>query len=296
MQRTLLTVKENDLVETVSQAVQGSPQELFPVLNDDGALVGVFSKSDLVNPPRTQLILVDHNEFAQAVTGADQAIILEVLDHHRLGGGLASREPIRFINEPVGSTCTIVTKFLYHRSHTPPRDIALCLAAGIISDTLHLTSPTTTDTDRRMLNWLSGTTKMDLAAFAEKLFAAGSVLDRFPAGEAIGMDCKEYTEGAWRFVVSQVEEMDLTRFADHKEPLQEALGELVRLRNLDFAALMITDITRHTSLLMVAGAEKVKDAIDYPRQSDGMYAMEGVVSRKKQLLPHLMRTLGSITR
>lgn len=294
VQRTLLTVKENDLVETVSQAVQGSPQELFPVLNDDGALVGVFAKSDLVNPPRTQLILVDHNEYAQAVTGADQAIILEVLDHHRLGGGLASREPIRFINEPVGSTCTIVTKFLYHRSHTPPRDIALCLAAGIISDTLHLTSPTTTDTDRRMLNWLSGTTQMDLTAFAEKLFAAGSVLDRYPAREAIAMDCKEYTEGAWRFVVSQVEEMDLTLFADHKEPLQEALNELVRSRSLDFAALMVTDITRHTSLLMVAGAEKVKDAIDYPRQSDGMYAMEGVVSRKKQLLPHLMRTLSGI--
>lgn len=296
VQRDYLTVKENDLVEAVSRAVQGSPQELFPVLNDDGQLTGVFSKSDLVQPHRAHLILVDHNEYSQAVTGADQAVILEVIDHHRLGGGLASREPIRFINEPVGSTCTIITKFLHHRNRLPPHDIALCLAAGIISDTLHLTSPTTTDTDRRMLDWLAGVLDRDLAAFAEKMFAAGSVLDRYPARESVRMDCKEYREGPWRFVVSQVEEMDLTGFAEHEGPLRTALLDLARERQLDFAALMVTDITRHTSLLMVEGSDKVKEAVDYPRLADGKYAMEGVVSRKKQLLPHLIRTLSGISR
>jgi manganese-dependent inorganic pyrophosphatase len=296
VQRDYVHVHENDLVEVISRSIQGSPQDLFPVLNDEGALTGVFSKSDLVNPQRTQLILVDHNEYAQAVTGADQAVILEVIDHHRLGGGLISREPIRFINEPVGSTCTIVTKFLFHRSLTPPREIALCLAAGIISDTLNLTSPTSTETDRLMLNWLSGALKMDFTAFAEKMFSAGSVLDRYPAREAVRMDCKEYTEGPWRFVVSQVEEMDLAGFEDHQAPLESALNDLVRERGVNFAALLVTDITRHYSLLMVAGDEKVKDAIDYPHRADGLFDLEGVVSRKKQLLPHLMRTLGGISR
>ncbi len=295
VQRDFVRVKENDLVDAVSRSVQGSPQDLFPVLNEDGDLVGVFSKSDLVNPPRTRLILVDHNEYAQAVTGADQAEILEVLDHHRLGGGLASREPIRFINEPVGSTCTIIAKFLHHRQRPPPCEIAICLAGGIISDTLYLTSPTTTDTDRRMLAWLASPLGLALPDFAERMFAAGSVLDRFPARESVRMDCKEYTEGAWHFVVSQVEETDLSGFDDHEAALKTELAELVRERQLDFAALMVTDITRHTSLLMVSGAEGVKDAIDYPRLSDGMYTLEGVVSRKKQLLPHLIRALSGIT-
>lgn len=296
VQRDFVRVQENDLVDAVSRSTQGAPQDLFPVLNDEGRLVGVFSKSDLVNPQRTRLILVDHNEYTQAVTGADQAEILEVLDHHRLGGGLASREPIRFINEPVGSTCTIITKFLHHRQRTPPREVAICLLGGIISDTLHLTSPTTTATDRRMLAWLAAPLGLDLATFAEKMFAAGSVLDRYPAREAVRMDCKEYTEGPWRFAASQVEETDLSGFADHEASLKNALSDLVRERQLDFAALMVTDITRHASLLMVAGSEKVKEAIDYPRLSDGMHTMEGVVSRKKQLLPHLIRTLSGITR
>ena len=296
VQQQIDSFSEATLIDEVRRKVQNSPQDLFAVLDQDQKLFGVFSKSDLVNLERVRLVLVDHNEYAQAVTGADQALILEVIDHHRLGGGLASREPIRFINEPVGSTCTIVTKFMFHQDRRPPRGIAVCLAAGIISDTLHLTSPTTTDTDRRMLEWLAGSLDLDLATFAEKLFAAGSVLDHYPAREAVRMDCKEYTEGPWKFAVSQVEEMDLAGFAEHEASLDQALAGLVQERQLDFAALMVTDITRHNSLLMVAGDDKVKEAIDYPRIADGRYKLEGVVSRKKQLLPHLIRTVGGLRR
>ena len=287
---------ESARVGDVAREVAHSHQEAFPVVDEAGQLCGIFTKSDLVQPERLRLILVDHNEFSQAVPGVEEADVLEVIDHHRVGGGLMTRQPIRFINEPVGSTCTIITKFLHHRQRTPPRDIAICLVGGIISDTLHLTSPTTTETDRRMLAWLADPLGLDLAAFAEKMFAAGSVLDRFPARESVRMDCKEYTESGWHFVVSQVEETDLTGFADHEAALKTALAGLVRERQLDFAALMVTDITRHTSLLMVEGAERVKDAIDYPRLSDGMYTMEGVVSRKKQLLPHVIRALSGIAR
>lgn len=281
-------------VEQVAREVQPHSQDLFPVMDDEDRLIGVFSKSDLVNPPRPRLILVDHNEYGQAVTGADQAEILEVIDHHRLGGGLASREPIRFINEPIGSTSSIVTKFMYHRQEPPPRDIGICLAAGIISDTLHLKSPTTTDTDHLLLGWLAHHCKIDIPAFAEKLFAAGSVLELYAPPQAVRMDCKQYEEGSWQFAVSQIEELDLAHFAARREELERALTELVAERNLHFATLMITDITRHFSLLMVAGDARVKDAIDYPEQADGLFQMEGVVSRKKQLLPHLMQVLARI--
>ena len=280
-------------VEQVARDVQGLAQDLFPVM-DDGALVGVFSKSDLVNPPRPKLILVDHNEFAQAVTGADQAEILEVIDHHRLGGGLASRQPIRFINEPVGSTSTIVGKFMFHRQYPPPRPIGLCLAAGIISDTLLLKSPTTTESDHRILNWLSRQCSIDVPKFAESLFAAGSVLELKTPEQAVAMDCKQYEEAGWRFAVAQIEELDLAHFDAHHRGLDVALARLVAERGLHFAALMVTDITRHFSVLLVAGDPRVKDAIDYPEQAGGLFQMEGVVSRKKQLLPHLMQVLSRL--
>ncbi len=296
VQRTYEKFPETALIEAVSRKVQNSAQDLFPVMNGHDEMIGVFSKSDLVNPERTQLILVDHNEYAQAVTGADQARIIEVIDHHRLGGGLISREPIRFINEPVGSTCTIVTKFLFHRNHTPPRCIGLCLSAGIISDTLNLTSPTTTETDRRMLTWLASSLQLDVAGFARQFFASGSILEQHTPDEAVRMDCKAYEEAGWTFTVSQVEEMDLAGFATRRAQLDTALDNLVRERRIDFAALLVTDITRHYSLLMIAGAEAVKQAVDYPVRADGLFGLEGVVSRKKQLLPHLMRILGGIQR
>lgn len=291
----LRTYPESALVEQVARELSASAQELYPVVGEDGRLTAVFAKSDLVNPRRARLVLVDHNEYSQAVTGAEQAEIIEVIDHHRLGGGLVSREPIRFINEPVGSTCTIVSKFLHHRDSVPPREIGLCLVAGIVSDTLNLTSPTTTESDRRMLGWLAGELEVDVDAFAKAFFAAGSVLESYPAPAAVRMDCKDYSEGPWRFAVAQIEELGLTSFERHRAALTRALADLVREKNLHFAALMVTDITSHVSVLLVEGDPAVKAALDYPRRED-LFEMAGVVSRKKQLLPHLTRTLATLAR
>ncbi|MFQ3671318.1 MAG: DHH family phosphoesterase, partial [Verrucomicrobiia bacterium] len=127
MSEEFMTFGEKTLVRQIVQAVRGSSQTLFPVLDDEGRLAGVFSKSDLINPPRTQLVLVDHNELGQAVTGAGEAEIIEVIDHHRIGGGLMSAAPIRFLNEPVGSTCTIVARQFRQAELEPSRGIALCL-------------------------------------------------------------------------------------------------------------------------------------------------------------------------
>lgn len=295
VQKDFTRVLDTARVEQVAREVRAISQDLFPVMDDEGRLVGVFSKSDLVNPPRPRLILVDHNEFVQAVTGADQAEIIEVIDHHRVGGGLISREPIRFINEPIGSTSSIVAKFMYHRQAPPPRNIGLCLAAGIITDTLLLKSPTTTEQDDRLLHWLADHCKIDLQQYAERIFAAGSVLEMNSAEQAVSMDCKQYTEGEWRFAIAQIEELDLAHFDAHRESLEEALARLVNKQGINFAALMVTDITRQSSLLMIEGNNDVKNAIDYPEQTDGLFQMEGVVSRKKQLLPYLSQLLSRLT-
>ncbi len=276
-------------IEKIRHDVAGSPLGLFPVLDDQGRLHGVFSKSDLVEPDRTKLILVDHNEFAQAVNGIEEAEVLEVIDHHRLGGSLVTREPIRFINEPLGSTCSIIAHLYRQRGVQPDSAIALCLATGIISDTLHLTSPTTTAEDREILAWLEPLAGRDLKKYAESFFAAGSALQVQTADQVVIGDCKEYRESGRCFGVAQVEELGLQGFWDRKEELRAALESLRTARKWDFLCLLVTDITTHYSVLLCVGDAVILDAIDYPRLEPGLFELQGIVSRKKQLLPRLIQ-------
>ena len=294
---TFLSFPSSELVPHLLDSIQNSTQPLFPVLDDEtGTLFGVFSKSDLVELPRTRLILVDHNEYSQAVTGADEAEILEVIDHHRLSGNLVSREPVRFINEPVGSTCTIVAQFFRVADLTPSRPTAVCLMAGLISDTLKLSSPTTTDTDRRLLPWLAGIAGLDVDDFTRGFFETGSILRELPPAAVIGADRKEYVESGWRISISQIEELGLEAFDEREKELQAALATLRAERTLDFACLLVTDITRHRSLLLTDGDPRLTDALTYPRLRKGVFDLEGVVSRKKQFFPYLSNHLGRISR
>ncbi len=277
--------------------IQHSPQSLFPVVREDtGKLVGVFSKSDLLEPPRQRLVLVDHNELSQAVPGAADANILEVLDHHRLSGNLVSREPIRFINEPVGSTCTIVARLFQLSSLRPSPPVALCLCAGLISDTLNLTSPTTTNTDRDVLSWLAGQAGIVVAEFSRDFFAAGSLLRSSPAEVILNTDRKEFLENGWSISISQIEELSLEHFESRADDLRQALAALAQHRKSDFACLIVTDITRHYSLLLTTGSQSVVDEIDFPHLAPDLFEMDGIVSRKKQFFPFISRVLARATK
>lgn len=275
-------------IREIVPAAQHSSQPLFPVVDEETQkLLGVFSKSDLIDLPRMKLVLVDHNEFAQAVAGADEAEIIEVIDHHRLSGNLRTKEPIRFINEPVGSSCTIVGIMYRMRGAAPDKATAICLCAGIISDTLHLTSPTTTSTDQEILEWLSGIGGIDSAQFVKDFFAAGSMLREHTPDRALESDRKVFEENGWHISISQIEELGLDEFWKREAELQGALQSLLTKHNLHFACLMVTDITRHHSVLLVAGDQRVIDSIDYPQAKEHVYDMAGVVSRKKQLFPYM---------
>ncbi|MFN8743228.1 MAG: putative manganese-dependent inorganic diphosphatase [Pirellula sp.] len=272
-------------IEDARGIVEASSQSIFPVVNDKAELVGVLSKSDLVNPPKPKLILVDHNELGQAVTGAEEADILEVLDHHRLGGGLKSTQPIRFINEPVGSTCTLVARQFRAAGLTPEPGIALCMASGIISDTLYLRSPTTTDVDREVLNWLSTLVEVDLKQYANDFFAIGSALRTCCADEVVTEDCKEFVEHGQRFSISQIEEIGFDLFWDRRDDLLAALEKMARKNHLEFSALLVTDVVSNGSLLLLSHVSEVWDEINYPRLDRNLYQLDSIVSRKKQLLP-----------
>jgi manganese-dependent inorganic pyrophosphatase len=289
--RGCVTLHAKSLIDDVRKLVDRYEQRLFPVLNDQQQLVGVISKSDLVNPPRPQVILVDHNELGQAVNGIEEADIVEVLDHHRLGGSLKSTQPIRFINEPVGSTCTLVSRQYRAAGIAPSSAVALCLASGIISDTLNLRSPTTTDVDREVLAWLQTLTTHDLEQHAQEFFAIGSALRSRSATDVIREDCKEFREHGQRFSISQIEEIGFELFWSRHQELAQALRAHCRERGLDFSALLVTDIMSNGSLLVVSEELEAWERINYPCLQKQLYQLDGVVSRKKQLLPLISRLL-----
>jgi manganese-dependent inorganic pyrophosphatase len=284
-------------VHSIRQEIQNSSQPLFPVIREEtGQLVGVFSKSDLLDPPRQRLVLVDHNELSQAVPGAADANILEVIDHHRLSGNLVSREPIRFINEPVGSTSTIVARLFQMQGQEPSVPVAMCLCAGIVSDTLKLTSPTTRSMDREMLPWLAGLAGVEVDSFAREFFAAGSMLRAAAVDTILNSDRKEFNEYGWRITISQIEELGLDDFPRRREELQGGLEAFRAAAGYDFSCLLVTDIRRHSSLLLTAGSRAVVREIDFPQLGPDLFELDGVVSRKKQFFPFISRALAKAVR
>jgi len=290
-----LSFRPDARLDTAREEVAASSAFVFPVIDGDGRLVGILSKSDFIKPIPRQLILVDHNELSQAVDGADRVPIIEILDHHRLGG-LSSPAPVLFWNNPVGSTSTIVALCYRQAGVSIPRGIAGLLMAGLISDTLNLTSPTATPVDAEILGHLAARAGVDPSKLAEEIFSVGSPLLTMSPAQVVTADCKEYDERGARFSVSQIEEMSFDRFGDREASIREALEEHRRARGLMFAALLVTDVNTQNSLLLACGAPEFLERIDYPQRSPGVWDLPGVVSRKKQLLPHLLGCLEAMRR
>lgn len=292
MERNFQTVFPTDPVSRLRKLLSGSDQDLFPVVDPaTGKMMGVISKSDLVDPPRIRLALVDHNEYAQAVNGVEEAEITEVIDHHRLAGDLVSREPIRYLNEPVGSTCTLVARKYFHRGLMPPPSVALCLCAGIVSDTLCLTSPTASLIDREMLTWLSGVAGVDARKFSEEFFAVGSLIASGTPDEILNADRKEFTEQGMNVSISQVEERDLHGFTARREELETELRKLHQERAYDLSVLAVTDVALHVSMIMAIGPDKVLAKLPFERRDENLFHAPGVVSRKRQIFPALCEAI-----
>lgn len=268
---------------------------VFPILQNDGQLVGILSKSDFLKPVPRQLILVDHNELSQAVPGADRLPIVEVLDHHRIGG-FHTDLPILFWNNPVGSTSTIVAHCYQQHGIPIPHKIAGLLMAGLISDTLNLTSPTTTPADRAVMKTLSVIARVDPAELSESIFSVGSPLQTFSIDQVITADCKEYEEDGVKFSVAQIEELNFSAFDRRGPELIQALARYGEAKGLLFSCLLVTDINTQDSVLLVTGDENFKKLIDFPTRGVNQWMLRGVVSRKKQLLPYLLQLLHEFDR
>jgi len=291
IERDVPTVGADVRIADVRKRFSAGNTHSIPVVSDDGALIGIITKTDILKPVSTRLVLVDHNEITQAVPGADEVLIAEIIDHHRLGP-LNTAQPILFINEPVGSTCTIVADLFRREGLQPSPDIAGIMMSGLISDTLHLNGPTTTSKDAIILAWLAEIAGVNSKQLADEIFNSGSVILANPPEKIVRSDYKIYEEEGIRFAVSQVEELGFGNFWDHAKPIAAALGELRDEERLAFAALLVTDINTQNSLLLVKGDATLIQRISYAHvEQDEIFDLPGIVSRKKQLIPYLSSLL-----
>jgi manganese-dependent inorganic pyrophosphatase len=269
------------------------------VLDENGLYGGIARQRDLLNPPRLKIILVDHNEPGQAIAALEEAELLEILDHHRLGNP-HTHAPIRVTVDIVGSTSTLVCEQTAEAGLSMPPALAGALLAGLLSDTLILTSPTTTQRDKqaavRLARWAfvgSGPLKGEtVTSYGKAVLSAGAGLSNRKPEEVVSTDVKTYEAGGFRLAIAQAEVTDLMQLSEHLEPLRQALDELKTKRSLDFAMLLVTDIVRGSSRLIISsGAPPLLDDLPYPPLSDGTRDAPDVVSRKKQLLPVVLGLL-----
>lgn len=286
-------LRTTDIVHDVRREILSSPDNIFPVCDADNKLVGVVSKTDFTSPPPFAMILVDHNETAQGIAGLDELPILEVVDHHRIAIR-PTVEPIKYTADVVGSTCTIIAGMYRTAGLRPSRKIAGILLSGIVTDTLLFQSPTTTDTDRRIADWLEKISGDKSALIMHELMQLDSPLAVMSMEEAINSDRKTYTENGYAFALSQIEENNLELFHRNRTELLSALEKILSAESLDFMALMVTDPVRGNSELLFFGTEAVRRAIPYRKRPDGILSLPGVLSRKKQLLPQIIAALATL--
>lgn len=270
----------------------------FFVVDEKGLYLGICRQRDVLNPPRMKVILVDHNEPRQAIAHLEEAELLEILDHHRLGNP-STHIPIKFSVDTVGSTSTLVSEQIEEAGLSAPPQLAGLLLSGLLADTLILTSPTTTPRDKkaseRLGRWafirgsaLEGETVL---SFGTQVLGASAGLSTRTSEEIVNTDMKLYEAGGLRFAIAQAEVTDLMQLTDHLANLKTALTTLRDRRALDFAMLMVTDVVNGSSRLLLTDEPPQLSDLPYPPQPDGTRLAEGAVSRKKQLLPVVLGLL-----
>lgn len=279
-------VRQEDPVQSIREPLSQSPSRCLPVVDDNYKLMGIISESSLLQEANIQVILVDHNEEQQAVEGVENYTIQEIIDHHRINT-FTTRAPITFINMAVGSTSSIIANMYQAASVPVPKDMASILLCGILSDTLILKSATTTEYDVRTAEYLSNITSLDINELGNDIIKSGSRIQGRSAEDIIHQDMKEYTEGKYKYSVSQIEVDSTQEILGRAQELLDALERGRKAGGNLFFALLVTDITRLSSLMFLAGDAKFETLAGFPRVEEHIYYLKDIVSRKKQLIPLL---------
>ena len=262
----------------------------FPILDEEGKYCGMVSRRNVIALRKRRIILVDHNEATQAVEGFDQAEILEIIDHHRIGS-LETSGPVYFRNQPVGCTATIITQMYDENGvHIPPQIAGLLLAA-ILSDTLAFRSPTCTPVDENAAKRLAKIAGVDIEEFSTEMFEAGEKLDGKTPEEVFLQDFKVFMCGDIRFGVAQGSYMTRKNLQAAQALLQPYLEEARNKQNVEDLYMLLTDVPKEESVVICTGryaAEVLSNGFESRPAADGSWTLPGVVSRKKQFIPAMM--------
>ncbi len=288
--KNTLRITDDMLFETAKGILAESEERGLPVYShESGEYIGFITRRCFLNMPRQKIILVDHNEAMQSVPGLEDAEIVEILDHHRLDAP-KTRNPISIIASPVGSTCTIVYDLYQRHSADLDESTARLLLAGISSDTVMLKSPTATSLDMHAVSEICSAFSIDYDAFCRELFSNGSSLSSLDPAKAVSSDFKIYSECAVRFGIGQVEVTTFSDMSDVRDRYLAALESLKKAEKLEWTMLLVTNVMSEESML-IATEYKKNYKLLYEEREKGVYYLPGVLSRKKQLLPEIIRVL-----
>lgn len=282
-----LTVRPDDLLTDITQSVMEVHYRAAIAVSEDNVPLGVITRTDLLNPEPRRVLLVDHAEIGQSVKGVEKAQVVEILDHHHIGD-IETNTPIPAIFDPVGSTATLILERFKLASLKPEKSTAKMLLAAILSDTVVLNSPTTTERDREVVKSLEEMLDLDAEQFGMEMFEASSDVSELSANEIVGRDAKEYgTSTGDTMTISQVETVG-AGLMERKDELMDALEALRDDNGYLFSALMVTDIIAGGTELLCAGeCGPLERAFDTDAR-DGIFDLPGVMSRKKQVAPKLL--------
>ncbi|MCI5509237.1 MAG: putative manganese-dependent inorganic diphosphatase [Oliverpabstia sp.] len=288
----LITFRNDDFTDKIKDIMTKNRYRAFPVVNTRGKYIGTVSRRNLLNIQKKKIILVDHNEKSQAVDNIDEAEIVEIIDHHRIGS-LETFQPVMFRNQPVGCTATIMYQIYSEKYLDIPQDIAGLLCAAILSDTLMFRSPTCTEQDKEAAGELAKIAKIDIESFAGQMFRAGSNLSSKTPEEIFYQDYKKFIAGELVFGVGQISFMSEEELQTVKERLMPYVEKECGNHGVTMVFFMLTNIIKESTELICYG--KGSDKLVYDafqvEVKDESCRLEGVVSRKKQLIPRFMNAL-----
>lgn len=291
MDRDPLMVEPDMLLSEAAEELFTSPQREALVVEADGVLVGILTRTNVARAPRRPVILVDHNEASQSADGVEEASVIEIVDHHRIGD-IETSQPITFLNLPVGATATIVAQRFRDLDIDPTVSIAGVLLSAVLTDTVLLKSPTCTDLDRDIAEWLAEEAGVDAMEFGVEMFRARSFGQVFSVESAVGADLKEYRVADVLVGIGQIETVDLESVLEHADELLEHMRELARLRGYGLLALMVTDVVREGSQLLVVGRIRMAERAFGVEFDGGSAWFDGMLSRKKQVAARLIESAG----
>jgi manganese-dependent inorganic pyrophosphatase len=280
-------VRPDDVLGDIDDPIKDIHYGAAVAIDADGRAVGLVTRASLVSPKRRQVILVDHGELSQSVPGIESAEILEILDHHHIGS-VETTLPVRALFDPVGSTATLVVERFRQDGMEPSRPAALLLLAAVLSDTVILNSPTTTERDHAVVEYFERTLRLDAHDFGREMFEATTDVESTSAEDLVTRDAKHYEASDGRTLcIAQIETVG-DALLERRAALLDAMHEVRERRGYVSFALMLTDILAKGTMLLVCGEEsRVERALD-AEACEGGIELPGVMSRKKQLAPKLL--------